>query len=54
MGWERRETESGKNAKKGNKPAAVALYPDHCVGSIEKNKVIWMATGKNGSVRTDR
>ena len=27
-------------------------YPDHCVGSIVKKKVIWIATGKNGEVRT--
>ena len=27
-------------------------YPDHCVSSIEKEKVIWIATGKSGEVRT--
>ena len=35
------------------------MYPDHCVGSIEKKKVIWIVTGKNGggkngSVRTQK
>ena len=44
---ERRETE--EECKKGTtREQCAAMYPDHCVGSIEKKKVIWIVTGKNG------
>ena len=48
---------TGKNGEVRTKnlreqPRNTCYYPDHCVSSIEKKKVIWIVTGKNGEVRT--